>query len=316
MRIAYLILAHDNPYHLKRLTQALNHFDDRIFIHINRNSTIQLFSEVAQQPHVSIIPNRITVHWGGFSMVHAALNLLYAARQHSSLFQYYCFISGSDYPLRSNQEIHSYFEHHSGCEFLDIMSADQKEHIHSLSRLEHFVFELGLTRKTPLRTCIFQLNEKLLKAKLLTRNYQKCLGNLKPYIGDAWWVLSDRAIGYIFNFIENYPRIVDFYRHTAHPLEMFFHTIIGNSPFSDDVSDNVTYEDWSSQIVSPSFLTDNHVDYLERLIYQIEPIPGQKTFLFARKFSEDRQDLIERIDQNLRGMKGSDAVPNLTMLTA
>jgi hypothetical protein len=292
------------------LTQALNHFDDHIFIHINKKSPIQVFSEVVQQPHVSIIPNRITVHWGGFSMVHAALNLLSAARQYVSPFQYYCFISGSSYPLRSNQDIHAYFERHSGCEFIDIMDAHQKESIHSLSRLEYFVFELGLTRKTPIGTCIFQLNEKLLKAKLLTRNYQKCLGNSKPYIGGAWWVLSDRAISYIFHFIEHHPRIVDFYRHTAHPLEMFFHTIIGNSPFSADVSDNVTYEDWSSQIVSPSFLTDDHIDYLERLIYQTEPIPGQKTFLFARKFSEDHPGLTERIDQNLRDIKRGNTVPS------
>lgn len=300
MRIAYLILAHDNPSHLKTLTSALNDFDDRIFIHINKKSNIQQFKEVAQQHHVSIIPNRTTIHWGGFSMLQAVFNLLYAAREASIPFQRYCLISGSDYPLRNNQKIHSYFEKYSEYEFINIRDIFQKEKIHLLPRLKYFVFETGLTRETTLNKIFFQINDKVLKTRLFTRNYQRHLGSLKPYIGDAWWILSDRMVSYMLHFIETHPQVVDFYRHTAHPLEALIHTIIGNSPFFDCVRHNVTYTDWLPRSTSPCFLTDDHIDFLEKHLAQTESVPGQKAFLFARKFSQDRQDLLSRIDRNLR----------------
>ncbi len=303
MRIAYLILAHDNPLQLKRLTNALNDFDDRIFIHINKKSSIRLFSEVARQPHISMVPNRISVHWGGFSMVDAMLNLLRTAQEHSTPFHYYCFLSGSDYPIRSNEHIHLYFEDHNDCEFINIVDANRKEKSHLLPRLQYFAFERGLTRRTLFNTLLFQCNKKVLKMELLRRNYQRHLGGLRPYIGDAWWVLSNRAIHYIFKFMEDHPQIVNFYRHTTHPLEMFFHTIIGNSPLFYNVSNNVTYSDWLPRAYSPSILTDDHVDYLETRLGRTAPIPGQKELLFARKFSPDRQGLMDRIDANFRGIQ-------------
>lgn len=96
--------------------------------------------------------------------------------------------------------------------------------------------------------------------------------------------------------------IVNFYRHTAHPLEMFFHTILGNSPLFNYVSNNVTYSDWQPHADSPSILTDDHVDYFETRLSHTTSIPGQKELLFARKFSPDRQDLMDRIDADLRGL--------------
>ena len=81
---------------------------------------------------------------------------------------------------------------------------------------------------------------------------------------------------------------------------MFFQTIIGNSSLSDYVSDNVTYADWLPRTIHPLFLTDRHIDALEAHLHQTELLPGHQELLFARKFSSDRPDLLDRIDQDLR----------------
>ncbi len=234
-------------------------------------------------------------------MVQATLNLLRAAQAHPLPFDYYCLISGSDYPIRSNAYIHSYFEDHQNCEFIKILDFMHKEKSRLLPRLKYFVFERGLNRQTLFNTCLFQLNQRILSTPLFKRNYQKHLGGLKPYIGSAWWVLSDRTIRYIFDFMEKHPKIVNFYRHTAHPLEMFFHTIIGNSPFFDNVTSSVTYTDWSPHAISPTVITDKHVRDLEIHLRQTESQSEAEEFLFARKCPPDRQDLMDRIDVNLRG---------------
>lgn len=301
MRIVFLIMAHDHPAQLKRLTNALHDFDDYIFIHINKSSDFRLFSEVDWQPRVNLIPNRVYVHWGGFSMVEATLHLLQAARAHPAPFDYYCLLSSSDYPIRSSAYIHAYFEDGRHGEAIRIFDAMQEEKIDLLPRLQYFVFERGLRLQPLFNLLLFHINTKILRTALFERNYSRHLNGLKPYIGGPWWALSDRTITYIFEFVESHPKLVNFYRHTAHPLEMFFHTIIGNSPIMNDVSDTITYTAWLPHTTSPLCLTDDHVDDLKTHL-STAPRPGHHEFLFARKFSPDRQDLLDRIDTDFRGM--------------
>jgi hypothetical protein len=43
MKIAYLILAHNNPGHLSRLTRALTAQNNAVFIHIDKKADIRPF---------------------------------------------------------------------------------------------------------------------------------------------------------------------------------------------------------------------------------------------------------------------------------
>ena len=81
---------------------------------------------------------------------------------------------------------------------------------------------------------------------------------------------------------------------------MFFHTILGNSPFRSRVRRNFTYLQWPAG-QRPSFLNSDHVQHIEsndRLWMDDEWGSGEA--LFARKFSDDRLDLLDRIDSMIR----------------
>jgi hypothetical protein len=86
---------------------------------------------------------------------------------------------------------------------------------------------------------------------------------------------------------------------------MFFHTILGNSPLRPRVRRSLVYADWSvTGSVSgsipgahPAMLNGDHMRFFEaqeKIWVEDEWGPGE--MLFARKFSDDNPDLLQRID--------------------
>ena len=61
MRIAYLILAHDDPAHLARLVRALSHGEDRCFIHLDAKASVDRFAASKMESAEFIAP-RVAVH--------------------------------------------------------------------------------------------------------------------------------------------------------------------------------------------------------------------------------------------------------------
>lgn len=63
---AYLIMAHNQPEHLKKLLCVLDNERNDIFIHIDKKSSMnkKLFLDVCQKSKV-FFTNQINVYWGG-----------------------------------------------------------------------------------------------------------------------------------------------------------------------------------------------------------------------------------------------------------
>ena len=77
LKIAYLVLAHNNYEHLKRLVSALNEGESKFYIHIYKKSTLPDLNGY----NIIFLHDRIDVHWSGFSIVKATLKLLQRAIQ-------------------------------------------------------------------------------------------------------------------------------------------------------------------------------------------------------------------------------------------
>ena len=63
MKIAHLILAHENPLQLKRLIQRLSHDDAKFYIHLDLKVDITPFL-LLQSEQVNFIVKRVRVRWG------------------------------------------------------------------------------------------------------------------------------------------------------------------------------------------------------------------------------------------------------------
>lgn len=118
---AYLIMADKNIEQLKRLLKLLDAPDNDIFLHIDKKAS-HLMKDINSQTictksSVVCVPS-IDVKWGGVTQIQAELGLLTCATDRRE-YAYYHLLSGMDLPLKSQTDIHSFFENNSGKNFVN-----------------------------------------------------------------------------------------------------------------------------------------------------------------------------------------------------
>lgn len=104
MRIAHLILAHQDPIHIARLAHKLSSYSD-VYIHIDaRKDITQFVTAVGKVENIFFLQDRLFCEWGGWNSVAAEILLLKQAI-HNGNYDRYVFLQGADYPIKSAKEI-------------------------------------------------------------------------------------------------------------------------------------------------------------------------------------------------------------------
>ena len=135
---AYLIIAHNNFYILKKLIALIDDERNDIYIHIDKktkNFKKNDFMNICKKSNVYFI-KRISVYWGDYSQVQCELNLLKAAIKGN--YQYYHLISGVDLPIKSQDYIHDFFDINNNIEyvrFTDNWDYSRVSKLHILNKL-------------------------------------------------------------------------------------------------------------------------------------------------------------------------------------
>jgi hypothetical protein len=293
MKIAYLVLAHNTPVLLKRSIGTISSEDCAFFLHIDQKSSINEFSGIGGE-NVFFAEKRIPVYWGEFSQVEAILVLLRQALGRSESYDYFVLISGCDYPLRSGKYIHRFLEGNRSVEFMNLVKVPNEKAGKPISRIN----TLRIPSKQPVRRFTVRV---LAKLGLAQRDYRKCLGSLEPYSGSTWWALTRDACQYIVDFVDRNQHVVEYFQNMFASDEALFHTILGNSGFSLRIRRNLLYEDTSAQGAHPAMINDQHVALFEaQEKVWVNDVYGSGEALFARKFSGDRLDLLQRIDDMIQ----------------
>lgn len=113
---AYLIMAHNNFEQLKILIGLLDDYRNDIYIHVDKKvkgfekGLIQ--TKCAQLTYV----NPICVTWGGHSQIKCEMLLLKSSVPKH--YKYYHILSGVDLPIKTQDEIHDYFDMNYGKNFI------------------------------------------------------------------------------------------------------------------------------------------------------------------------------------------------------
>ncbi|WP_297276342.1 beta-1,6-N-acetylglucosaminyltransferase, partial [uncultured Brachyspira sp.] len=151
------------------------------------------------------------------------------------------------------------------------------------NRLVTYNFE-GLSRKnlhSKLRE--FLSNLKIMKRKMIEN----------AYYGSQWWNLTNNAVEYILNYVENNSDYLKRFKNVWGSDEYFFQTILLNSILKNNcLCNNLRYIDWSRAIGShPHTFVFN--DYNNIKLYTGGGI-------FARKFDENiDNDIIDKLYEDL-----------------
>jgi Core-2/I-Branching enzyme len=281
MNICYLILAHKNPDQLYRMVSKLNGEGVNFFIHINqREETFysQAKARLSEIPNVYFTARR-KIWWGTFSVVDAILTGMREIAKSSITYDRLVLLSGQDYPIKSNDYLKTYFSDNAQKNYIEYFALDTRNKwtngtglYDAKRRSEYWYFTY--------RSRIIYLPVK-----------RKLPKGLVPYGGSLWWNLNRECVEYIVGFVENNPDFINFMRHTFLPDEMFFQTILLNSPLRPTlVNADLRYIDWEKANPTPP----------ATLLKEDFPSLIAATALFARKFDMARDaDILDLIDQEI-----------------
>ncbi|MCL2561210.1 MAG: beta-1,6-N-acetylglucosaminyltransferase [Rikenellaceae bacterium] len=266
MKIAYCIICHKFTPVLRELVESVRAGGmNDIFVHVDEKSDITQFAQIADR--VQFAEPRIDVCWGAYSQIEASLNLL----KMPTSADYIALISGDTLPLRTDEQIKRYLGESGGREF---------------------VYELPLRPSHPARLkykyppggkpqgLVARLRQRL---KLLPRN--PLFDTLPPLaFGSNWFVITPAFREYIFDFLRATPSYTEAFRHSHCGDELFFATLIEQSPFATRRDPRrYLYVDWQTGPQYPRTLDES--DFGQLLAAKSRETDTEH-YLFARKFSD------------------------------
>lgn len=271
MKLAHLILAHNQPAQLERLIKRLAHPDADVYIHVDKKTPLVGFEHLQQLPNVSFVQNRVKVYWGSYNIVQATLNGFKEILQSGKTYQFVNLLSGQDYPLTSAAHIHSYLSANQGTAFMNYLLFDP-DWVEALPRIQEYHFNnLQIKGRYMLQKRV----NKLLPKRVLPNG-------LVPVGRSQWFTIPGDCVNYILQYWESNPNVQRFIKLTWAPDEFIFQTILYNSAHkSKMVNNDLRYIDWSEGGVSPKILTIADAETLQA-----------RGKLFARKFDQNKDSTI------------------------
>ncbi len=231
MKLAHLILAHNHPLQLERLVKRINHADADIYIHLDAKTDIKEYEHIKDLPNTSFIKNRIEVKWAEYTVIEATLSGLEEILETGIAYSHINLLSGNDYPLQRNENIHNFLFAHPDKTFMwyDKMFDGwipgqvriNKYDLNSYGfpgryQLAHFINKILPDRKLP--------------------------GNLIAYGRSQWFCITPASAEYVIRYIKSDHAARRFFKMTWCVDEVFFQTILCNSHLMNTiVNDNLRY---------------------------------------------------------------------------
>lgn len=290
---AYLIIAHTNMNQLKKLIKLLDYKDNDIFIHIDKQATEEMknydYSKCCKYSKVYQF-SEILINWGSCEQIKCELFLMIKAYKNSTKYDFYHLISGVDLPLKTQKEIHNFFQKHKKQEFINFAKEDKNpEQLNSrlkYYRLSSYFNVLPFNNSLKIMRKIDKLQihiQKLFKVNRLKNG-------MHLYKGANWFSITEDLVESI---LKEKDKILRIYKNSYCCDEVFLQTYVMNSEkfqkrvykfnFTNDCSTIMRKIDWNR---GGPYIWRNS-DFEELM---------NSDCLFARKFDEKiDNEIINRI---------------------
>ena len=270
MKQAILITAYKQ---IDQLVNIIDFFDDNytFYIHIDRKSKVNLAPLQSLVGKKIFVYREYPVYWGGITHLKAILFLASKALQNEEN-SYFHLITGQDFPAKPLTYFDKGFDQSK--DYIRINEMPRKEWPLNggMDRIDYYNPYDWVNAKQIVRW--MNLLVRIQKIFKLKRSYPPEFPKL--YAGSTWWSLTRNTLQYVIDYTHNNPMIINRMKYTFCSEEMYFQTIIQNSPCAQNVvDDNLRYIDWvSGRGGKPAFLDSN--DF---------PEITASNKLFARKFT-------------------------------
>lgn len=228
---AYMIIAHNQFELLEKIILSLDDKRNDIFIHIDakvKNFDFNHFKNIAAHSKVIFTQERVNITWGDFSLVKAEMLLLKTAVENEDANKYYTYyhlISGADLPIKSNDDIHSFFDEHQGKEFIHYTDNIVSES--SLSRIRYY--HLFRRHRNTFNKILGQIALRIQKLIGIDRLKNT---DIRVQKGCNWFSITGEFAKYIVDNLSEYEKILK-YAYCCD--EIFIQTIAESSRFRENL---------------------------------------------------------------------------------
>jgi len=282
-KIFYFISAYKEPESIVRLVNILD--DDELhyfYIHFDKQTDPKLIDRLKELIEKSCHTKNIKIiseficKWASFGIVDATLSAMKFSENLD--YDYFINLTGECYPVKSRSQIQQTFEKNNMA-FLTYWKLPYDGW-----------YQGGLNRVNNMYFSIPKRGYPYVRLFKIPRLRKRLPGNLQFYGGWSLFCLPKDIIRYLVSFTENNPKFKAFFKRVHAPSEMYFQTILLNSPFVNRiVNDNKRYIDFID--AHPRTITIKDFEMLK-----------QGDYLFARKFNPQvDKKIMDCIDKEIMG---------------
>lgn len=228
-RHAYLIIVHNEFEVLRKLAEALDDVRNDIYIHFD--SRIGTIPEIRTKfSRVFYTDRRIDVHWGDISLVKVEFILWEAARRNGP-YEYYHMISGTHFPLKSQDQLHDFFDCADGMSVISYMDTNPYEIDIKLCRYNFFTKNYICDSRF-LQTFSQIMWRICLRIQILLHYSRK---RTTVFVKASQWLsLTEEAVDYMLSIKDT---VLEKYRYTFCSDEFFVPTELEASPLKSRIKD-------------------------------------------------------------------------------
>ena len=216
---AFLVMAHKDDEVLHTLMRVLDDERNDIFIHMDAKiggwDEKRLLASVGKAG-IYLVP-RIRVTWGGYSQIACELSLLNSAVAKGQ-YSYYHLLSGQDLPIKSQDQIHSFFDSCGNKEFIrfENHNRDYRRRIGG-----HIIWNtFGISKSQVFLRKMDGLLSGILQC------FRKPARDLELMKGDNWFSITDGLARYL---VKNASSIRSVFWDSMCGDEIFLQTEVWNS---------------------------------------------------------------------------------------
>ncbi len=222
-------MAHNNFEQLNTLIGLLDDPRNDIYLHIDKKSKGFDRTSIRTKYSDLFYVKPLSVTWGGYSQIRCEMRLFECAgKKH---YAYYHVLSGVDLPLKSQDEIHGFFDGRSGQNFIGFdNSSPITGAVIDRVRYYHF-FQNAAGRSTNRFMCHLRgIEERLLRLQVKMNVKRKEI--IPIYKGANWISITDEMLQYV---IKSKRIIKKQFSFSLCADELFLQSVAMASPYRDSI---------------------------------------------------------------------------------
>lgn len=296
VRVGFVLITHTLPRQALRLIRRLNELYDWPPIVCHHDFSQSELPLSSLPGNVSLVRPHLRTTWAGFAVVEATVQAMRELFRRSDAPDWFVLLSGADYPIKPAQRVgrdlsESHCDAHVSFEAIE-PAALVTDWQHECYRR---YYSPRVWLPNPSRRGLRWKSVRLPMGLRLPRHPFK--QGFRCYAGSQWFSANRHAAECLLRFAESGWQFSKFCRKAPFTEEMYFQTILANSRGLRLNNANYRYVDWSAGGAHPKTLD----------MADLPTVLGSANH-FARKFSDERPEVLDAIDRAVDGMAAERSV--------